>query len=332
MKKYILLILLTTSNIAVANKYIMKINVDEQNISIQDTYDSNGFDKNGLHRDTGTESDGNGYNQEGIRDDVDSNISNSLSHKLSYNYITSINQQVDQSDFIGFSGEITFQKNTATIINVDSRNVISKSSIISSPFSSGNKIIKNNSLFENIYNTGNYTHVDNVYENVQVSYYTDWILSGTSTASGTNPSFSYGSIASSHSTWKYVVNESSYYRTYLLNGSPRYQYNCDYYTKSLRTRTEQRLVSSTETHYTTINNVSVNDTIEVFMPIYLDINIDNNGWENLTLNRDNLSEGKVTFSLEGISAKNIELRINDKGAGLDYTMLQKFSINFKNIR
>jgi hypothetical protein len=338
MNKYktniLIIVFIILNHNIIASNYIVKIKTDTTNILTDSGFDINGFDKDGFHKDTKTEVDNNGYNKEGIRNDIDSNISANISNKLITNYETNINQQDEQGDFIEVSGIISFNKNISNILNVDSKNVILKSQIISSPFSNGNQIIKNNLLYSNIYNIADYDKVDNVYENVSVTYYTDWTLRGTSTATTTNPSYSSGQTVSSRnwgtSPYKYVANESSYYRTYELNGSMRYQYNCDYYEKSKRTRTEQRLVSSTTTKYTEINNVLNNDVIEVFIPIKLEVNIDSAGWQNIPLDRNDITKGEVSFSISNILFRSIDIRISDSLIGEDYTTLNNIDLNFQN--
>lgn len=350
MKKIAILVGLIATASIYSEQYIIKVqNIEKDILSVESAYDQHGFDKDGINKDTGTDRDNDGYNQEGTREDVDSNLSFSFSNKLENSYTETVTQQAEQGNFNKVSGTFTFTKNEAIIQSIDSKNVIDKSTIINSPFPNGIEIIKNGSLYNNISNLGDYTDVEEVYEQVAVTYYTDWILYGTSSSATLSGDGSHSLTQSaatkpmgttiSQRNWgdrpyKYVSNEPTYYRSYqsTSTGNLMFQYRCDYYEKQKRTRYEDRLVSTTETHYTEISNVISGEIIEVNKPVKLEINIDNSGWQTVELIRPNLSSGSVNFELNGIDGRNIDFRISDNNYGVDYTTINSFNISLENKR
>lgn len=309
-----LLFLATTS---VNADYYMNVDIAKKNgqspFVIESPYDIFGFDENGIHR-SGDVVDPEGFNADGLRPDSNSVVNSTLSQTLDNAYSVTLTQDVVEGNFGYVTGTLSFNTTPVTVSNVEGNSVILDNGLTSNPFPSGIEIIKNGVVETNSSSANAWQNTVNVYEEVRIKYISEWVLvnSGSYGYWRTNPNLSNGYVLQ----YAQYDSEVGYKQRDVVNGGwdredgGRYLYWADRYIASTRYRNETRLVSSTTTDYF-ILNANSGDTVDVYMPIRLQVSIDGGLFEDVTLNRADANTNQLTFELPNLNARNLDFRITD---------------------
>ena len=347
---FIILSNLLISNSLSAEFFInVNLNNNTQNIIIDSSYDSFGFDENGVHR-SGNMTDSEGFDANGRRIDSNSSINQSLNQSLSNSYTIDLNQDVVEGNFASFSGTIDFSTLPLTISTVEGRTVLLDEGNTINPFPSGIEIIKNGSL-ENSLGSSQYQNTEEVYEDVQVTYWTEYVRTSTTSSAVADGDGSFsltqraatipqGGIISSRTSgstrYRYVNNQSSYTNYYTWDSGTstwlKFRYSADYYVSNRRTRTENRLVSSTTTDYFEINGVNDGDTIDVYIPLRLQVSLDGGIYQDVILTRNNISNQSLSFEINDINVRTASFRITDLNHSTQFSILANINIQSEMLR
>ena len=316
----ILTFLATTS---VNANYYINVDVSKKNgqspFVIESPYDIFGFDENGIHR-SGELVDPEGFNAEGLKQDSNSVINSTLSQTLDNAYNINLIQDVVESNFGHITGTLSFITTPLTVSSVEGNSVILDNGLTSNPFPNGIEIIKNGVVETNSSGAINWQHIENVYEERTVyDFPNGYEYYGTSSVTWcrSDPNIPDGTLLHSQN------NTSVRYRHYSTGKTGRtcsggYSYSSDVYRSIGVSRTVNQLVSSTTTDYF-ILNANVGDTIDVYMPIRLQVSIDGSLFEDVTLNRADSNTNQLTFELPNLNARSVDFRITDLQHSTDLT-------------
>ena len=352
MKKNIIIFpLLTLSSLISmeASTYLVQLSQTDAKIVIKSSYDQFGFDKDGNHKDGGT-SDQDGFNNIGIKDDINSSIDQTLNNKLLSSQEYNIAQDVNEGNFTEFNGSFSFDKEIITLINQDSKVSYLKSTENTNSYPNNIEVIKNGSIINSTYISSDFIQQEPIYEDVTSTYWTTPVNRGninTFTALSGNGSYSLTQSAATKTIgYTLSVNTSNSGRTksylrvaqnnhisyYEYNNRYQFRYSFSYWDSHQRTTTNNVLTGYNNTNYSEYSNANIGDEIEILKPIKLEYSTDNISWTEINTTRDNITESKLNFNIDSVDTQNINFRLTDQGHSYSISTLKSFVVNLKNKR
>ena len=316
MKKMIFLSTILLASGYLNAEYLLNVNLKDQknSIIVDSPFDSFGFDENGIHR-SGETTDSEGFRADGRKADDNSNVNQSLNQELSTEYNLTMTQDIIEGNFGYLTGTLSFSTEGITVQTVDSNIVVADEGLTSNPFPNGIQIIRNGTVENNTSNATSWEYIDEVYENVSEYYWTDYEFIHTrDRRASTNPDVAHGTLMEqanfTATRWRYYANRN-YPRENWPDRDDLFLYMTDSWASSRRTRTVERLVSSTREDYYIISSLTQGDVIDVYMPIRLQVSIDGGLYEDVELTRDSVGSNSVTFELENLNARELRFRVTD---------------------
>jgi hypothetical protein len=316
------------------NVQLQKNKNGNNGIFVDSPYDSFGFDKDGIHR-SGDVVDIEGFGANGLKPDSNSAINMTLDQNLDNSYNIELSQDIVEGNFGYISGTINFSTTPLTVQSIEGNNVVLDEGLTTNPFPSGIDIIKNGTVVNNSGSANDWQNIVNVYQDVSVYYWTSFEYIHSRTAGSSNLNMSHGTLYSTtnHTAtrWRVYINRNIATRPW-PDRDDLIIYGTDNWASSRRTRNESQLVSSITTDYFVLNNVAVNDTIDVYMPMKLQVSIDNDSYQNVELTRENASSNQLTFELENLDNQKLNFRITDLNHSTNISNITGLNINPQNLR
>lgn len=115
---------------------------------------------------------------------------------------------------------------------------------------------------------------------------------------------------------------------YDYNGRLRFNYRFQYWLSYQRTTTQSVLVGYNNTDYSLFSNVNTSDQLEIKKPVTLEYSIDNTNWNIVDTQRENITQGSLSFEINNINSEQLFFRISDSGDSQNKIKLTGFQSNF----